>query len=73
MKISVYLNDHMTNNPPLISLQEAADLLGYATTKSVTDLINRGKLSAYKYPHRKRTLVSEEEVKQMLIPVKVQS
>lgn len=59
-------------NPDTISLTEAAKILGYASTRSVKELIKSGRLSAFKFPHRpSRVVVSRKEVHELLTPVLV--
>ena len=53
----------------LVEVSVAAEILGYKTTKSIRDLIAKGKLSAYKRPLGRKILVSVKEVKQINKPV----
>jgi hypothetical protein len=59
----------MAEKKELLSLVEAARRMGYATTKSIKDMIKAGTLSAYKYPHKKRTFVSAEEIASLQVPI----
>ena len=55
----------------LITLTEAKKILGYASTKSVNDLINKGKLDAWKYEHKTAHMVSHEQVQNLTKPVQI--
>ena len=55
----------------LITLTEAKKILGYASTKSVNDLINKGKLDAWKYEHKTAHMVSMEQVQNLTKPVQI--
>lgn len=61
----------MNVDEDLITITEARKLLGYASNKSVHDLIAKAKLRSWKYPHRKRHLVSLKEVNSLQEPILV--
>lgn len=61
----------MNVDDDLITITEARKLLGYASNKSVHDLIARDRLRSWKYPHRKRHLVSLREVSALQEPILV--
>lgn len=52
----------------LITCAEAAEMLGYKTSKSVRDLIQRGHLSFYKKPLARKILVDRKEVETLNAP-----
>lgn len=62
---------YMSVDDDLITITEARKLLGYASNKSVHDLIARDRLRSWKYPHRKRHLVSLKEVNSLQEPILV--
>lgn len=55
----------------LITLTEAKKILGYASTKSVNDLINKGSLSAWKYAHKNAHMVSMTQVLNLTKPIQI--
>lgn len=55
----------------LITLTEAKKILGYASTKSVNDLINKGTLDAWKYAHKNAHMVSMEQVLNLTKPIQI--
>ncbi len=55
----------------LITLTEAKKILGYASTKSVNDLINKGKLDAWKYEHKTAHMVSMAQVLDLTKPIQI--
>ena len=55
----------------LITLTEAKKILGYASTKSVNDLINKGALDAWKFPHKNAHMVSMDQVLNLTKPIQI--
>lgn len=65
------MRDMESKENELVEVSVAAEILGYKTTKSVRDLIAKGKLSAFKRPLGRKILVSIREVKQINEPVMI--
>ena len=63
------MSEKVINNEDLIDCTEAAEMLGYKTTKSVRDMITKGVLSSYKRPYSRRLLVSIKEVEVIKQPI----
>lgn len=55
----------------LITLTEAKKILGYASTKSVNDLINKGSLDAWKFAHKTAHMVSMVQVLNLTKPIQI--
>lgn len=75
LKSSRGIKDSMTNDnvdvADLITLTEAKKILGYASTKSVNDLINKGALDAWKFAHKNAHMVSMEQVLNLTKPIQI--
>ena len=52
------MSDMESKENDLVEVSKAAEILGYKTSKSVRDLIAKGRLSAYKRPLGRKILVS---------------
>jgi hypothetical protein len=63
------MSDMDNKENDLVEVTKAAEILGYKTSKSVRDLIAKGRLSAYKRPLGRKILVSIREVKKINQPV----
>lgn len=58
-----------TEKPTHLTLTQAADVLGYTSTRSVKELIKAKRLSSFRYSHRpKRLVVLRSEVEDLLQP-----
>jgi hypothetical protein len=55
----------------LITLTDAKRILGYASTKSINNLIDKGLLDSWKLPLRNAHMVNLEQVKSLLKPILV--
>ena len=64
------MDDNIKTRNGLITLTEAAGILGYKNFRSVNKLIKKGELKAYKIPlHEHKKMVMKSEVESLLEPI----
>tara|TARA_B100001094_G_C17563812_1_gene499604 strand:- start:88 stop:306 length:219 start_codon:yes stop_codon:yes gene_type:complete len=62
------------NEKKVVTMEEAAQMLGFKTTRSIHNLVKKRKLSVFKFAHRSKTpYISVEQIEALLVPIEVKS
>lgn len=54
-------------------MEEAAQMLGFKTTRSIRNLVEKKHLSVFKFAHRRTPFISVDEIEALLVPIVVSS